>query len=202
MVLSSTGDDTIFIFLYVRGNMTTYTKDQIIAELKKIHHFVHQTLTDMSEEKLFAGTDENWSPADYLKHLIIANKPFAKGLLMPRDQMEGMFGTSENGSMTYEELVAIYQKMIDEGLRAEIAPSITPVNYRMPEGVTDVKTYLIETWDDANSRIENALEGWSETDLDNYKIPHPAIGVITVREMLYFTIHHNRLHGNDIAHGA
>lgn len=182
--------------------MTTYTKDQIIAELQKIHQFVRQTLVNMPEEKLFAGTAESWSPADYLKHLIIANKPFAKGLLMPRDQMEGMFGKGEGASMTYEALVAIYQGMIDEGLRAEIAPSITPVSYRMPEGVTDVKTYLIETWDDANGRIETALEGWSEADLDVYKIPHPAIGVITVREMLYFTIHHNGLHGNDIARGA
>ncbi|MCU0481229.1 MAG: DinB family protein [Anaerolineae bacterium] len=182
--------------------MTTYTKDQIIAELRKIHQFVRQTVSDMPEANLFAGTAENWSPADYLKHLIIANKPFAKGLLMPREQMESLFGKSETGSMTYEELVAIYQKLIAEGLRAELAPSITPVSYRMPEGVTDVKTYLLETWDDANRRIETALEGWSEADLDVYKIPHPAIGVITVREMLYFTMYHNGLHGDDIARGA
>lgn len=180
----------------------SYSKTQIIDQLTSIHQFVHQTLTDMPEEALFAGTETQWSPADYLKHLIISNKPFAKALLMPREQMEGMFGKADNGSMSYEALVGIYQKLIDEGLRAELAPAVTPVNYRMPEGITDVKTYLIETWDDANQRIISALDGWSETDLDTYRIPHPAIGVITVREMLYFTIHHNRLHGDDIARGG
>jgi len=115
--------------------------------------------------------------------------------------MEALFGKSENASMTYDKLVAIYQKMIDEGLRAEFAPSVTPVNYRMPEGITNIKTYLVETWDDANQRVVSALENWSEEDLDVYRLPHPAIGAITVREMLYFTVHHNRLHGNDIAQG-
>lgn len=180
----------------------TYSKAQIIDHLQQIHQSIRQTVADMPEDKLFAGTTEQWSPADYLKHLIIANKPFAKGLMMPHDQLGEMFGKSDNGSMSYDELVGIYQNLINEGLRAELAPSVTPVNYRMPEGVTDVKTYLIETWDDANQRIVNALEGWSEDDLDTYRTPHPAIGVITVREMLYFTIHHNRLHGNDIANGA
>ena len=180
----------------------TYSKTQIIDQLQQIHQLIHQTVADMPEEKLFAGTETQWSPADYLKHLIIANKPFAKGLMMPHDQLGEMFGKSDNGSMSYDDLVAIYQKMIDEGLRAELAPSVTPVNYRIPEGVTDVKTYLIETWDDANQRIINALEGWSEDELDTYRVIHPAIGAITVREMLYFTIHHNRLHGNDIANGA
>jgi len=179
----------------------TYAKEQIIDDLKAIHQSIRQTVVDMPEDKLFAGSETDWSPADYLKHLIITNKPFAKGLLTPRDQMEALFGKSENASMTYDKLVAIYQKMIDEGLRAEFAPSVTPVNYRMPEGITDIKAYLVETWDDANQRVVSALENWSEEDLDVYRLPHPAIGAITVREMLYFTVHHNRLHGNDIAQG-
>ncbi|MDX2078537.1 MAG: DinB family protein [bacterium] len=179
----------------------TYSKAQIIDELKAIHQSIRKNLINLSDDQLFTGSETDWSPADYLKHLIITNKPFAKGLLTPRDQMEAMFGKSENGSMSYDKLVAIYQKMIDEGLRAEFAPSVTPVNYRMPEGITDVRAYLIETWDDANARVVSALENWSEDDLDVYRLAHPAIGAITVREMLYFTIHHNRLHGNDIAQG-
>ena len=60
----------------------TYAKEQIIDDLKAIHQSIRQTVVDMPEDKLFAGSETDWSPADYLKHLIITNKPFAKGLLV------------------------------------------------------------------------------------------------------------------------
>ena len=31
-------------------------------------------------------------------------------------------------------------------------------------------------------------------DLDKYVLPHPLLGKVTLREMLYFTIHHNEHH--------
>ena len=38
------------------------------------------------------------------------------------------------------------------------------------------------------------LGNWSEKDLDKYKLPHPLLGKLTVREMLFFTIYHNEHH--------
>jgi len=42
------------------------------------------------------------------------------------------------------------------------------------------------------------LVHWSETDLDTHQFQHAALGMITVREVLFFTIFHNTLHWNDI----
>lgn len=180
----------------------THSKTQIIDDLKEIQQTLHETLVNMPEDKFFTGTETEWSPADYLKHLIISVKAFAKGLTLPHDQMEALFGKAD-GSKTYAELIAIYQERIDKGLRAEeVASNITPLNYRMPDNVDDIKTYLIETWNDANNRVYTGLEGWSEDDLDHYQVPHPAIGMLSLREMLFFTIHHNRIHSEDIKRGG
>jgi uncharacterized damage-inducible protein DinB len=39
-----------------------------------------------------------------------------------------------------------------------------------------------------------AIAQWPETALDARRLPHPLIGRLTVREMLLFTVYHNRHH--------
>jgi hypothetical protein len=109
-----------------------------------------------------------------------------------------MFGQPDHPSMPYAELVAQYHRALARGIRAEDYPQVTPVAYRMPEGVTDEKQYLRDTWDDANQRLVAALANWDDANLDTHQLPHPAMGLITVREMLFFTVYHNTLHGNDM----
>ena len=39
-----------------------------------------------------------------------------------------------------------------------------------------------------------AAEKWDEKELDEYYLPHPILGKLTVREILFFTIYHNLRH--------
>jgi hypothetical protein len=39
-----------------------------------------------------------------------------------------------------------------------------------------------------------AVERWPERALDRYRLPHPLMGKLTVREMLLFTLVHNIHH--------
>ena len=176
---------------------TIQSKSDILTALHTAHKASINTITQMDNDNLFRTSETRWSSADYVKHLIMSVKPFAKGLLLPPEQLGQMFGTTDEGSMSYAELVDKYEAKMATGFGAEDT-GIVPVNYRMPEGVTDEKAYLIETWDEANQRLFKALENWTEADLDTYQLPHPAIGNITIREMLFFTIHHNELHHEDI----
>jgi hypothetical protein len=38
------------------------------------------------------------------------------------------------------------------------------------------------------------MERWSEAELDAYRLPHPLLGRLSVREMMFFTLLHNRHH--------
>ena len=49
----------------------------------------------------------------------------------------------------------------------------------------------------AHQQLLKKVENWKESDLDKYVLPHPLLGKISLREMLYFTdfhiLHHNTL---------
>jgi hypothetical protein len=47
--------------------------------------------------------------------------------------------------------------------------------------------------------LENASEPWREEDLDRYRLPHPVLGLVTVREMLMFTLFHFDHHRENVA---
>ena len=179
---------------------------QTKTDIQQALQEANQHVTDVSKNVLatdfLKGTSDNWSSADYLKHLILSVKPFARGLSLPPEQREKIFKRADRASLTYDELVTRYQQGIQAGVRAENSPSFTPAQYKMPDEAEDIQSHLISTWEDACMRLMTALDQWSEDDLDTFVVPHPALVEITIREMCYFTIHHNRLHGNDIQHAA
>lgn len=179
--------------------MTRYSIPEITARLRQSSDSISENAATMPEARFFAGTDEDWSAANYLKHLILVVKPFAKGLTMPREVLVRMFGTSAAPSRSYDEVVEQYRAVLATGLGAQNVPGVMPTGYRMPEGVTDERAYLVETWQDAVQRVFTALDSWTEDELDHYQMLHPAIRKATIREMLYFNIYHNEIHRDDIA---
>lgn len=175
-----------------------YAKSDIAARLKAVQTSLNDTVTAMTPEQFERVTGEEWSAADYLKHLILSVKPFARVISMPLDKLHDMFGTADRDSMTYEALVALYHQRLNEGMRAEKVPSVTPVEYRLPPDMTELKSTLLIAWNEGNDRLIAALDKMDEEALDRYQLPHPAVGLITLREMLYFTVYHNKLHCDDI----
>ena len=174
------------------------TKTDLMTKIGQIESALSETVNAIPADQFDKGSSEAWSAASYLKHLILSIKPFAKALGLPKEQMHALFGQPDRPSRSYEELVAAYQERLDAGIRAEDFQGVTPVTYRFPEGTEDIKAYLLEVWHDAHNRLTGAMESWSDEDLDRYQLPHPALGLITLREMLFFTLHHNTLHWNDI----
>ena len=178
----------------------SYGKSEIVDQLQQVQRGVSDTVQAMPSDNFYRGTEQSWSASDYLKHLLLAVKPFAKGLTYSPEQIKAMFGAPDHPSRTYIALVAAYQSRLNEGIRAEDYPNITPVTYRMPEGVAaaDVQNYLVQTWNDAHTKLYEGLDHWSEVDLDTCQFQHAALGLLTAREVLFFTIYHNTLHWNDI----
>jgi hypothetical protein len=174
------------------------TKPAIIERLREIQHDLSATVQQIPSADFDRGTPDSWSPASYLKHLLLAVKPFAKAVALPPDALKRRFGTAPYPSQTYTELVARYQTRLAEGIRAEDYDTVMPTTFRIPDDTPDLQSYLLDLWNEAHDRMSDGLGQWSETDLDTVAILHPALGTLTVREMLFFTIYHNALHWNDI----
>ena len=178
------------------------TQHDIVEQIASIQEAVTRDIANMSDAQFCSGTTEAWSAADYLKHLLLSVKPVAKAMGFPAEVLEKQFDLSGRASRTYAEVVKAYQKRLDEGIRAEDFDKVVPVFYRFPEGITDERTYLIQSWNESNQRLSFAARKWDETELDSLQMPHPAVGMLTLREMLFFTIFHNTLHWHDIQHAG
>jgi hypothetical protein len=178
-----------------------YSQPDLIAALDHVRAGLLETVQQMTPQQFTQPIGQGWAAEGYLKHLLLSVKPMVKGLNLPPEQLSQMFGQHEGDSKAYHELVALYQAAIAQGVRAEDYQPVTPVAYRMPEGIPDEQTYLAQTWDETHQRLFQAIGHWSEADLDRYQLPHPALGAITLRETLFFTLHHNTLHWHDIQGG-
>lgn len=178
------------------------SKNEIIAQLRRTQQEVADTVRQLSAAQFVRGSAASWSASDYLKHLLLSVKPVSKALGFPPAALKRRFGEVTHPPLTYAQITARYRARLDEGVRAEDYENITPAAFRMPEGVTDPQLGLVELWNEAHEKLYAGLENWSEADLDSVQILHPALGGISTREMLFFTLYHNHLHGSDIRAAA
>ncbi len=58
------------------------------------------------------------------------------------------------------------------------------------------KDEVLGIWKKSSADLAAALGMWTEQELDEYQLPHPLIGNLTVREMLFFTIYHSLRHAS------
>ena len=58
---------------------------------------------------------------------------------------------------------------------------------------------LMAKREDFTKQLWLAIGSWREQDLDRYVLPHPLLGKLTLREMLFFTLYHNYHHVRNVA---
>ena len=44
------------------------------------------------------------------------------------------------------------------------------------------------------NKLNKKIDSFDEKDLDRYILPHPLLGKLTIREMLFFTVYHVQHH--------
>ncbi len=171
---------------------------KLIKQVQHIEVSIFDLITHASPNDLGQKGDGGWTALDYFKHLILSVKSIVKAGEMSKDILIKSFGASGRASRPYETIVDIYDKRLKAGVRAEDSPAQTPSTYRVPAGTRDDTVYMLKDWVDSHKRLYKVVEGLKSVDLDMIQLPHPAIGLITFREMIYFTVYHNTLHWHDI----
>ena len=74
------------------------SKDQVIDQLRQIQRGVSDTVQAIPPSRFDQGSAEHWSPAGYLKHLLLAVIPFGKAVNFPPEQVSTMFGAPDHAS--------------------------------------------------------------------------------------------------------
>lgn len=161
------------------------TKERIIEELQKGFEEVTASAKTATQSTFFAKQDLKWSAANNIEHLILSVKPLKLAFRLPKF-IFFYFGTPNRPIRTYDELVTKYLEKLSAGGRATSA--FTPrFNYQE-------KDLLLSNFNSMNNEFIKSLARWKEEDLNRYLIPHPLLGKLYLREMLYFTIYHTQHH--------
>lgn len=158
--------------------------------LKDLHAEITAALEELPQEIFLRPQGQYWSPADHLRHLNKSVRPVAKALALPKASLLP-FGVSLRGSRSYQQVVEIYHQALANGAQAG--------SYGPSQRTDDLddrawRELILERWRTAGADLDSALGKWSEGALDRHRLPHPVLGKLTVREMLFFTLYHNRHH--------
>lgn len=162
---------------------TSMTKEQIIAELASRHHDFVAYMQTLNQVDFEYAHPEKWSAGQQLMHIVRSVEPLAWAFRLPKFAFRMLYGKANRPSRNYDELVARYQEKITSGRGATGRFVPKPVFFAQ-------KQALGTSLDRKVTTLTRLLGTFSEDDLDKLVAPHPLLGKITLREMMYFTIFH------------
>jgi len=162
-------------------------KQSIIDGLNEVYDLVTKEIENLDQTQFNHRLEDKWSIAENLQHLILGSFPIASGLKSNKLMLRAL-GKPFDAGLSYSGLLANYQEALADG-RARSTPKYTP-----KETVFD-KTELLSNWTSIKHKLVDRLdEKWREKDLDKFTFPHPILGKLSVRQILYFTIFHTLHH--------
>ena len=164
----------------------------LAAEARRIHAESVRYWSAYPLEAFFARpAPEVWAPADQVRHLTRAIRAVNRGLALPRPALVVLFGWSRRPSRAFDALAADYKTALADGGRAG---RFTPPAVEPSEQTATGRARIMSHHASAVDAFAHTLERWSDRALDRYRLPHPLLGKLTVREMMYFTLLHNVHH--------
>ncbi len=162
------------------------TKEEINAQLQGKHAEFSKHVASFGQDKVNTAVAGKWSPAGHLRHIYQSVKPLAMAMGLPKLAILAVAGKANRPSVSYDEVVARYKAKVASGAVATGKYVPSAEEYKLTELQEKVSTIV--------NSLTNKISGWKEDDLDKYFLPHPLLGKITVREMLYFTLYHVQHH--------
>ena len=167
---------------------TPTTKHSIFEGLEESFQIVDHSISELALGQCQVGFKGKWNTAQQMEHLILSNVPVLKALHLPKSQMRHMFGELDRTGQNFNDLKARYIQILSE---QNIIP---PARFQPREEPVETLDAARAKWEEVSVGFQEVAAKWGEEELDDYVIPHPAMGNLSVREMLFFVIFHNAHH--------
>lgn len=173
------------------------TKTEVHAALVALGDEIAGYVEGIPVAEFLAPQGEHWSPERHLRHLVKSVGAVATGMRAPKLVLRFKFGRPKAPSRSFDEVVGVYRAALAAGgqARGRYLPSDVPAEADPAEW----RDGVLARWRRASTALAGAVERWSEKALDRYQAPHPLLGDMTVRELLFFTLYHNAHHARRIA---
>ncbi|MCL6265122.1 DinB family protein [Flagellimonas myxillae] len=168
-------------------------KEEITEQLTINHKAFAQKIEGLTEKDFVRIPGSKWTSGQQLDHILKSVIPTAKIFNSDPSVLESKFGLAEQPSRSYQILVNDYLKVL-ENLKDFVLPErFVPTKITFEHR----KSALAELMG-AVELLNSGIAQLDETTLDSHAVLHPAMGKLTLREMLYFTIYHVTHHDRQI----
>lgn len=159
------------------------TKQEIIQRLKDNHEHFTLLITALNESSFMFTTNDKWTAGQQAEHILRSIKPVLFAFRLPLFLLKILFGKANRPSRSYIGLVDRYHEKIAGGGRASgrFIPSV--IRYNQKNKICADITSTV-------TKLFGKVTKINEEDMDCYILPHPLLGKVTLREMLYFTAYH------------
>ncbi|MDZ4680465.1 MAG: DinB family protein [Saprospiraceae bacterium] len=163
--------------------MEVQDKEQLITAIGQQFDAFADLIRQWPDATFETMPEGKWSAGQQLDHLIRSVKPVNLALRLPGWLLRVLFGKPNRASRTYAGLVEKYLQKLNAGGVASgpFVPPAIPLARKQP---------LLGVYNREAQRLMKIVNRWQDADLDHCLLPHPLLGKLTLREMLFFTIYH------------
>ncbi len=163
-------------------------REEIINALHTQYSEFSNYMLQLSErEYSFSFQGEKWTAGQHNKHLILATRPLCLALLLPFWILTLLFGKANRASKTYRGLKKKYKSRLKIHGSSPTVFTPTPVSFNQKEKLSFQLLKNVQT-------IIQRLKKFTDDQLEEVIIPHPLMGKLTLKEMMYFTVYHAQHH--------
>jgi len=166
---------------------TVISKDSITENILLSFHEIRSTVSALDNETFHHEIiDGKWTIAQNVEHLSKVINEFSKALNASKVLLQEKFGFAERESRDYKSIFNAYYIATGKGVNAPRSV--------LPTSAIIGKEKQMKNLDESLKTMIDTIENWSEMELDKYIVRHPVLGMLTMREMLFFIIMHNYHH--------
>ena len=146
-----------------------------------------ELVNGLNQNEFEENINDKWSAGQDLVHLIKVLKIVNIGFSLPKPILGFVFGINKNDSRPFEDLRQVYKNALEGGAKAPTIYIPKPVSYHDKE-------HLIQKYASLNKSFIEKLNNHTAHELDSYRLPHPILGKISLRELASFTSFHTSHH--------
>ncbi|MFN8286177.1 MAG: DinB family protein [Chitinophagales bacterium] len=162
------------------------TTQQLLEQFKNNHYSFVAFIKTLNDEQFALSANNKWTPGQQLEHIYKCNQPLAF-LFANKAIIESKFGKIERARWSQAEVREKYTAALATGGKA-------PERFVPAEvSISQKEELLQKTVGDVNS-IVALLANFTEEEIDNLAIPHPLLGNMSIREMMYLMTDHATHH--------
>ena len=152
-------------------------------------------INNLNEENFEVNNQKKWSAGQDLVHLIKVLGIVNIGFALPKIFLRLLYGTNKKEARSYDHLQTLYKNALAGGAKSPSIYIPKPVLFKD-------KNALVEKHISLNQLFIKKIEAHSDDELDTYRLPHPILGKVSLRELAIFTalhtIHHLELLENKL----